>query len=32
MGEFLSTPVKEKISNDGENSLVNNQIFYYLFF
>ena len=32
MGEFLSTPVKEKISNDGENSLVNNQIFKYLFF
>ena len=32
MGEFLSTPVKEKISNDGENSIVNNQIFKYLFF
>ena len=28
MGEFLSTPVKEKISNDGENSLVNKRIIY----
>jgi hypothetical protein len=26
MGEFLSTPVKEKISDDGENSFVS--IFY----
>ena len=22
MGEFLSTPIKEKISDDGENSFV----------
>ena len=22
MGEFLSTPIKEKISDDGENSIV----------
>jgi len=22
MGEFLSTPIKEKVSDDGENSLV----------
>ena len=22
MGEFLSTPVKEKVSHDGENSVV----------
>ena len=27
MGEFLSTPVKEKISDDGENSVVKNKIF-----
>ena len=31
MGEFLSTPVKEKISDDGENSVVINYIFNYLF-
>ena len=24
MGEFLSTPIKEKVSDDGENSFVNN--------
>jgi hypothetical protein len=23
MGEFLSNPVKEKVSDDGENSMVN---------
>ncbi len=31
MGEFLSTPIKEKVSDDGENSLVSNKpqpIFY----
>ena len=22
MGEFLSTPIKEKVSDDGENSFV----------
>jgi hypothetical protein len=22
MGEFLSTPIKEKVSHDGENSMV----------
>jgi hypothetical protein len=25
MGEFLSTPIKEKVSNDGENSIVSNK-------
>jgi len=25
MGEFLSTPIKEKVSDDGENSLVSNK-------
>ena len=24
MGEFLSTPIKEKVSDDGENSMVSN--------
>jgi hypothetical protein len=24
MGEFLSTPIKEKISDDGQNSFVSN--------
>ena len=28
MGEFLSTPNKEKHSDDGENSFVINFIFY----
>jgi len=32
MGEFLSTPVKEKISNDGENSFVNNLFLKIYFF
>jgi len=25
MGEFLSTPIKEKVSDDGENSFVSNK-------
>jgi hypothetical protein len=28
MGEFLSTPIKEKISSDGENNLVRNFIIF----
>jgi hypothetical protein len=34
MGEFLSTPIKEKVSDDGENSFVSNNyqiIFFDLF-
>ena len=27
MGEFLSVPVKDKVSDDGENSVVKNKIF-----
>jgi hypothetical protein len=26
MGEFLSTPIKDKFSEDGENEIVNTQI------
>jgi len=26
MGEFLSTPIKDKISDDGENNLVRQKI------
>ena len=26
MGEFLSTPIKEKVSDDGENSMVSNNL------
>ena len=26
MGEFLSTPIKEKVSDDGENSFVSIRI------
>ena len=26
MGEFLSTPIKDKVSDDGENSIVRNYI------
>jgi len=26
MGEFLSTPIKEKVSDDGENSFVSNKL------
>jgi hypothetical protein len=25
MGEFLSTPIKDKVSDDGENSMVSNK-------
>ena len=28
MGEFLSTPIKDKISDDGENNLVRKKITY----
>ena len=31
MGEFLSVPVKDKVSDDGENSVVKNKNFKYLF-
>jgi len=27
MGEFLSVPVKDKVSDDGENSVVKNKNF-----
>ena len=30
MGEFLSTPIKEKVSDDGENSMVSNNSKIYL--
>ena len=30
MGEFLSTPIKDKVSEDGENSLVCIYIYIYI--
>ena len=30
MGEFLSTPIKEKVSDDGENSFVRISLKWYI--
>jgi hypothetical protein len=32
MGEFLSTPIKDKVSDDGENSVVSNKLKYLYFY